>query len=190
MSRQTIIGTMAGALFALIAWWPIEGAVTAVFWPKVFDAKGPDDVAIDTLLAAHEETIDRVTRRETYIGPLGDQNCIYRFDREAARRQNSRSGATLLNAAIHHERNKLNDDDTFGVAKASLRALPDVALGALQGCVGGSLLADSCRRYVGQRIADAIAAHQRDLTLSADANDAYAIKMACAALVGALGATP
>ena len=184
MRRTTALLLAAGAFLALIAWWPLERAATAVFWLKVSDGRGPDDVAIDTLIAAHEGVIRSLTRHGPDIGQDDEQNCSWRFDQTVERQQKLRSNASLLNTAIHQQRNNMNAVAVYAIAEKSLRSLPNVALGALQGCVEGSLLAGVCHRYVARRVADAMATHQHELKSMADANDADATQMACAALVG------
>ena len=183
--RRAAITFSVGAVIALIAWWPIEGAITAIFWPKVFDAKGPDDVAVETLLAEQDYRVDSLIRHSPDIGnALDDRNCSWRFDVATFRAADLKSGALLLNVAIHHERNNLNSQMVYAVARRDLHGLPNVALGALQGCVEGSLLAGACRRFVAQRLVNAMAAQQRAIAFKTNANDADAIRMACAALDG------
>lgn len=182
--RKAATSLLAGALFALIAWWPAQGAVTAVFWPRVFDAKGPDYIAIDTLLTDQDQALYPSIRDGPEIGMLSDANCSWRFDIATGLLRDFGSGASLLNTAIHHERNGKNTDLVYATAKAALRDLPNVTLGALQGCVEGSLFAGVCRRYVTQRLVSAMSAHHREIEAKADANDAAATKMACAALDG------
>jgi hypothetical protein len=183
--RKAPTAMLVGAIIALVAWWPIEGAVMAVFWGKVFDAKGSDDVAIDTLLAEQDEALYQSIRHGSDIAKPSDTgNCSYRFDIASGQRDDFRSGAYLLNTAIHHERNGMNTNAVYAIARGELRALPNVALGALQGCVEGSLFAGMCRQYVAERLVTVMAAHKQAIVSKADANDAKAIKMACAALNG------
>lgn len=183
--RRTAVALLIGALFAMICWWPIEGAVAAVFWPIVFDARGPQDIAIDRLLNDQDSVVYPLIRHGPLIGGMSDENCSWRLDLLTGQMANSRLGVSQLNTLIHHERNDRNTNYVYFVAKEALKSLPKAELGALQGCVEGSLFASVCRGYLAQLITEYLTAHKRELSSKADMNDADAIRMACATLESA-----
>lgn len=178
---------LAGALVALTIGWPLAGSVQALSWPAiVFDADGPDKIAADRIVAAHPEwTRWALGGRPNAPAPFLGQDCLQTLTAEWTKRP----GDADLSSVLRHSRGERDSAMVVQISEQTLLDLPRPSLGhpvlgALAGCIDGSLLSVVCDRWASQRIVNALKIHRDELIAGFTANADRAQQMACRALDG------
>ena len=173
---------LAGAALALTFGWPAGEGLWALTWSHVSDGYSPDRAAAQRLVADRRQVVD-----ETF--PRGGARILRRADclDMIEQRGLTRDGGIVdldLAGAIYAMRNRRDRADAEQAAAEALTILPNPVLGAVDGCVSGSLLAPICAGWVEGRMRAALAAARPKLEEGRAASAASALAIGCRALNG------
>jgi hypothetical protein len=180
---------LAGALAALTVWWPLVGFLEGLFWGQTFDAKGPDDLAVDIILAAHDGLASQGVRLFGDIPEVNGRDCLRDLDLFWMKSSNSGPGKDALQVvtALTLERNRVYYGHARWVAEQSLRGMSNPVLGALQSCIAGSLLSSACDAYAVRRVTASLANHRGEFNSRLKDRNESAQNAACSVIDGPFG---
>ncbi len=149
--------TSIATIFSLVFAWPLWGALRSVTWPDVMvDRAGPDKVVKDHFIDMLPNIATDVDIfPETPFLSRDGRNCYHDIWPIASNRFRDRPFNAILKS-IHVFRNGADNLDIEAAEMASLSLLPRPVLGALGGCVDGSLAAGICLSYIDKRLRRAV----------------------------------
>lgn len=179
----TIGATIVGML---LIGWPILTAIHALFWSvRIFDAASDADLAAERIiarmpgLAKYRIVEDRPSDLNT-----GARDCAAESGAYHAKDGKMDQVVIDTSSAIYKSRNDLDSLDVYLVELESLKSLPMPILGALDGCIRGSLLAPYCETRARTILQSALDKERVNLKRQFGKNAARAGAMLCVALDG------
>ena len=166
-----------GALLGMTFGWPLVGAIVGSTWlGTLHDSVGPDEAAALRILHRQPHLFDR--ERPKLEEMLGSpcQNML------AHRSSFKNIDDVDLASTLRWSARWRDDAEARFIAQEMLRNLPRPALGALDYCLGGSILSRTCQLYTQRKIIAALGRAEPQLSKKREENKASAERMACRAL--------
>jgi hypothetical protein len=193
IGRGATTWAAVGALIALTVGWPVAGAVGAIGWVRNSDAKGPDQIAAEGIVAAHKGWIYWALGDEQQAGGrMIGRDCLsmlgsadFATNPSATAKQAAELSGVLEDQRYHRDRDLAERISTEALIDLPRPVLGNPLLGALTECIKGSLLSAVCDRWASQRIGNALRSHRAELIAGFKENADLAERLGCRALKGA-----